>query len=151
MPEVEHKTLVNSPLDTVWGFVSVIDKWAPFLKGYQKHEEINDKESIWVLKGDVGVLSRIVEMKVNITDWDDDAKKVSFTVEGINEKATGGGTFLAASQSPDTTELTFVLEINAGGMIGPVVNVLMKPMLRPVAKEMATKIKDAIESGNDAA
>ncbi len=145
MPQVEYKNIVNAPMDAVWSYVSVIDKWAPFLKGYVKHEELNDKESIWTLKGDVGVLCRVVEMKVNITDWDDDAKKVAFEIEGINEKATGGGTFIAVSQSDNETELTFILEINAGGMIGPVVNVLMKPMLKPVAAEMANKIKDAIE------
>ncbi len=146
MPEVEYKNVVNAPMDTVWGFVSVMEKWAPFLKGYQKHEEINDKESVWILKGDVGVLSRTVEMKVNITDWDEDNKRVQFTVDGVNEKASGGGTFVALAKSDNETELAFKLEINAGGMIGPVVNVLLKPMLKPVAKEMADKIKEAIEA-----
>ncbi len=146
MPVVEYKNIVNAPMDKVWGFVSVMEKWAPFLKGYQKHEVINDKESVWILKGDVGVLSRTVEMKVNITNWDDDNKKVEFTIDGVNEKASGGGTFTAVANSGNETELGFKLEINAGGMIGPVVNVLLKPMLKPVAKEMADKIKDAIEA-----
>ncbi len=146
MPEVEYKTVVNAPIDDVWSFVSVIDKWAPYLKGYEKHDELNDRESVWTLKGDVGVLSRTVKVKVNITDWDNEEKKVTFVIEGINEKATGGGTFLAVSKSDNETELTFILEINAGGMIGPVVNVLMTPMLKPVAAEMADKIKNAIES-----
>ncbi len=145
MPEVEYKNIVNAPMEEVWGFVSVIEKWAPFLKGYQKHDEISDTESIWILKGDVGVLSRTVEMKVNITNWDDESKTVEFTVEGINEKADGGGVFNAVTKSENETELSFKLEINAGGMIGPVVNVLLKPMLKPVAKEMAEKIKDRIE------
>jgi carbon monoxide dehydrogenase subunit G len=145
MPEVNYKNIVNAPMDEVWGFVSAIGKWAPFLKGYQKHEEINDKESIWTLKGDVGVLSRTVDVKVNITDWDEEGKKVEFTIEGINEKASGGGTFIAVAKSDSETELTFNLTMSAGGMIGPVVNVLLKPMLKPVAKEMADKIKDRIE------
>ncbi len=145
MPDVEYVSIVKAPMEEVWGFVSVMEKWAPFLKGYQTHEEINDKESIWTLKGDVGVLSRTVKMKVTITNWDDEGKKVQFDLDGINEKATGGGTFLATSQSDSETELSFKLTINAGGMIGPVVNVLLKPMLKPVAKEMADNIKNKIE------
>ncbi len=145
MPVVEYKCIVKAPMEPVWGFVSVIEKWAPFLKGYEEHEELNDKESVWTLKGDVGVLSRTVKMKVTITNWDDEAKRVEFELDGINEKATGGGTFIATSESDSETELIFKLEINAGGMIGPVVNVLLGPMLKPVAKEMAEKIKARIE------
>ena len=37
-------------------FVSDMNNWAPFLTGYQKHEIIDDTDSIWTLKGEVGML-----------------------------------------------------------------------------------------------
>jgi carbon monoxide dehydrogenase subunit G len=150
MPSVEHKTVVNAPLPIVWNFIKEMSNWAPFLEGYQKHEEINDTESIWTLKGDVGILCRIVEMKITITEWIDH-EKVAFKINGITEKATGDGVFLASpGDAPDTSKLYFQFTINAGGLIGPVANVLMKPMLRPVAEKMAVNIKGVIEKQNHA-
>lgn len=146
MPSVEHTATVNAPIQTVWKYLEKMSNWAPFLKGYQKHEEINDKESIWTLKGDVGVLSRVVEIKIMITQWIE-MEKISFELEGITEKVTGGGTFVPTAKSPESTELFFEFTILAGGLIGPVANVLMKPMLKPVAMDMGDGIKKDIESG----
>jgi carbon monoxide dehydrogenase subunit G len=145
MPEVEYKTIVKAPLEAVWDFVSDMNNWAPYLKGYQKFETLNDTESIWTLKGDIGVLCRVVQIKVIITEWRE-PDKVAFKLEGITERVTGSGTFLATPQSsPENTELTFQLALHAGGLIGPVVNVLMKPMLKPVATDMANNIAAEIE------
>ena len=146
MPSVEHTAIVNAPLTVVWDYIKDMANWAPFLEGYQKHEEINDKESLWTLKGDIGILCRVVEMKITITEWVEQ-EKVAFKILGITEKATGGGIFLASlGDSPDTTKLYFQLTINAGGLIGPVANVLMKPMLKPVAEKMGNNIKEVVES-----
>ena len=146
MPAVEHTAIVNAPIELVWRYLEEMGNWAPFLKGYQKHEEINDKESIWTLKGDVGVLCRVVEIKITITEWVE-MEKISFELEGITEKVTGGGTFVPTAKSSDSTELFFEFTISAGGLIGPVANVLMKPMLKPVAMDMGDGIKKDIESG----
>lgn len=147
MPSVTHVTTVSAPIDAVWDYIKDMSNWAPYLEGYQKHEEINDTESIWTLKGDVGVLCRTVKIKITITEWVE-PQRVSFELDGITEKVTGGGTFLASGNSSDSTELHFDFEIKAGGLIGPVANVLMKPMLKPVAKNMGEKIKEAIEKIN---
>ena len=144
MPSVEHTAIVNAPLEVVWDYLKDMSNWAPFLEGYQKHEEINDKESIWTLKGDIGVLCRIVQIKIIITEWID-MEKIAFKLVGITERVEGGGTFIPTAKSPESTELFFEFTIKAGGLIGPVANVLMKPMLKPVATNMGNSIKAAIE------
>jgi carbon monoxide dehydrogenase subunit G len=93
MPEVEYSTVVNLPPEKVWDFVKDMNNWAPFLTGYQKHEIVNETDSIWTLKGDVGVLARTVELKAHITEWNG-PERVSFTLAGINELVEGGGTLL---------------------------------------------------------
>jgi Polyketide cyclase / dehydrase and lipid transport len=95
MPEVEYTTVVNLPPEKVWDFVKDMNNWAPFLTGYQKHQIVNETDSIWTLKGDVGVLARIVELKAHITEWNG-PERVSFTLAGINELVDGGGTLLMA-------------------------------------------------------
>jgi hypothetical protein len=68
-----------------------MNNWAPFLTGYQTHEILGDMDSIWTLKGDVGVLARVVKLKVHVTEWNGPSR-VSFTLTGLNEQVDGGGT-----------------------------------------------------------
>ena len=99
MPEVEYTTVVNLPPEKVWDFVKDMNNWAPFLTGYQKHEILSETDSIWTLKGDVGVLARTVELKAHITEWNG-PERVSFTLLGINELVDGGGTLLMGPDTP---------------------------------------------------
>lgn len=107
MPEVEYTTTVNLPPETIWEFVKDMNNWAPFLTGYQKHEIIDDTDSIWTLKGDVGVLARRVELRAHVTEWNG-PERVSFTLKGLNEEVDGGGTLSmsrASAEKPASTAL----------------------------------------------
>lgn len=93
MPEVEYQTTMSVPPAKVWDFVKDMNNWAPFLTGYQKHEVLSEEDSIWTLKGDVGILSRQVQLKAHVTEWSG-PEKVSFTLTGLNEQVDGDGTLL---------------------------------------------------------
>jgi carbon monoxide dehydrogenase subunit G len=95
MPEVEYMTTMRLPPDKVWEFVRDMNNWAPFLTGYQKHEIESETDSIWTLKGDVGVLSRTVRLKAHVTEWNG-PERVSFTLVGLDEVVEGGGTLIIA-------------------------------------------------------
>ncbi len=90
MPEVQYRTTMSLPPEKVWEFVKDMNNWAPFLTGYQTHEIVDDTDSIWTLKGDVGILSRLVKLRAHVTEWNG-PEKVAFTLTGINEKVDGGG------------------------------------------------------------
>ena len=90
MPEVECTTTVAVPREAVWEFVKNMNNWAPFLTGYQRHEILSETDSIWTLKGDVGVLARRVELKAHVTEWSG-PDRVTFTLTGMNEQVEGGG------------------------------------------------------------
>lgn len=91
MPEVEYSTVIRLSRETIWAFVSDMNNWAPMLTGYQSHQILDETDSIWTLKGDVGVLSRTVQLKAHVTEWNG-PDKVSFTLTGLNEIVEGGGT-----------------------------------------------------------
>jgi carbon monoxide dehydrogenase subunit G len=93
VPEVEYATTARLPVQTIWEFVEEMDNWASFVVGYQSHEKQSDKDSTWVLKGDVGMLARTVKFAVRIDEWDGPSR-VSFSLEGLNEPMKGSGTFL---------------------------------------------------------
>ena len=113
MAEHTHSLTSTVSADIVWSFVSDMDRWAPFLLGYQKHDKRSDSESIWTIKGDVGSLTRIVDFRVLITEWIE-PERVSFTLEGIGEPMRGEGSFRlealdpeqAAAQAPAAEEPT---------------------------------------------
>jgi carbon monoxide dehydrogenase subunit G len=90
MPEVEYTTTLSLPREAVWDFVKDMNNWAPFLTGYQRHEILSNEDSIWTLKGDVGVLARIVRLKAHVIDWSG-PDRVAFTLTGLNEAVEGGG------------------------------------------------------------
>jgi carbon monoxide dehydrogenase subunit G len=93
MPEVQYTTTLSLKREAVWDFVKDMNNWAPFLTGYQRHEILSDTDSIWTLKGDVGVLARMVRLQAHVTDWSGPAR-VAFTLTGLNEQVDGGGELL---------------------------------------------------------
>lgn len=93
MPEVEHATTARLPVETIWEFVRDMDNWAEFVAGYQSHEKVSEDDSVWVLKGDVGMVTRIVEFNVHVEEWAG-PHRVVFSLEGVNEPMQGSGIFL---------------------------------------------------------
>ena len=93
MAEAEFSTTARLPVEKIWDFVREMDNWAPMLTGYQSHEKENENDSVWVLKGDVGVLARIVKFRVHVTEWAG-PERVRFELTGLNEPMTGSGVFL---------------------------------------------------------
>jgi Polyketide cyclase / dehydrase and lipid transport len=99
MPEVEYMTTMKLAPEQVWEFVRDMNNWAPFLTGYQRHEIESETDSIWTLKGDVGVLSRTVRLKAHVTEWNG-PERVAFTLVGIDEVVEGGGMLTIGRPAP---------------------------------------------------
>jgi hypothetical protein len=197
MPSVEHDLLIPAPFSRVWPFVRDMDNWAPLVTGYQRHQKLNNRESVWFLKGELGGLTRVAEFKAVVEEWDENGR-VSFKLVGINEPITGNGAFVAEpvsgtdsagppsssrqapapgmmmrilnriflnlyrailgnrqqalgdpSRTPSTatregTRIFFTLSLNATGMAGAVMNMLIAPMLKPVAEDLTAGISSEI-------
>jgi len=191
MAQAEYVTRVAAPVAQVWEFVHEMDNWAAFLRGYQSHEKQGERDSVWVLKGDVGAVTRTVKFHVRIDEWEAPAR-VRFTLRGLNEEMNGGGSFVlqpanaAPSARPESaarpgwfarlvrwayrrifgrserasaasaanaastagaehSQLGFQLRIAPGGPMGPLVDAMLKPLMLPVAEELAEKIAARLE------
>jgi carbon monoxide dehydrogenase subunit G len=117
VPEVEYTTTLSLPRETVWDFVKDMNNWAPFLTGYQRHEILSETDSIWTLKGDVGVLARMVRLKAHVTDWSG-PDRVAFTLTGLNEPVEGGGELVMRESSAATAPAaTAVVKLSIGRRI----------------------------------
>ena len=110
MAEAEYTTTARLPAETIWAFVEDMDHWARFVTGYQGHEKKSQTESLWTLKGDVGVLQRKLLFQVEITEWSP-GKRAGFRLKGVNEPMSGEGVFTlepagAALPAPGTPART---------------------------------------------
>lgn len=144
MPEISYKTTMAAPRQTVWEFVRDINNWAPLTRGYQAHEIVNDRESVWTVKGDVGPISRVTKFHVMITEWVD-GERVAFIVKGLNEPISGSGAIsIADDDAAASTAIQGNATIEMGGTLGPVVNHLIVPFVEEGADELVTKIIIAV-------
>jgi len=143
MPDVTHVATVNAPIDVTWNFCKDMNNWVHYLKGYVKHEEQSDTDSTWLIKGDVGIMAKTVSFSVHIDEWIDE-DQVSFSMKGISENMSGKG-YLKVEAEGDKTRLTFYLEVKAGGLIGPMVNAVLGPALKPIADDFSDKLVARIE------
>ena len=103
MAEVEYSTTAKLPVETIWDFVREIDNWAAYLTGYQSHQKENADDSVWVLKGDVGAMTRTLKFRVHVSEWAG-PERVTFQLEGLNEQLSGDGEFMMQSYEAEIVE-----------------------------------------------
>lgn len=201
MAEHTHSSTTHVSAEAVWEFVGDLDHWAPFLLGYQAHDKLSDRESIWTIKADVGTLTRSVDFRVQITEWIE-PERVCFTLEGINEPLQGDGSFQidqidpidpidridpsdpgdgapevagapvpglfvrmwaalvrrllgrggpavvrrGAAGAPPAVRLTFRLRLTPGGVMAPMINSMIKPVMLATAEDLAERIVAHLEA-----
>lgn len=144
MEKVDYNRTVGIPLEVMWDFVKEFSNWAPLVKGYQSHEEIDDKESIWVVRGEFGPFSRVTKFHNTITEWNE-GQGVAFELKGVNEPLTGYGKVqLESVDGGNSTRIFSELGFEAGGALGPLINRLIKPLVQGMAEDLVEKIIAAL-------
>ncbi|MBM7571034.1 CoxG family protein [Aquibacillus albus] len=139
MPSGTHSVELNVPIETIWKFVSDINKWAPLVPGYVKHQIRNPKQSIWELTGEVGNVQKKVNLQIDIIKWQEPTK-VTFDIKGLNEKFDGVGYFEAEALSKTNTKITGYINITTRGMLGTIVN----PVLTSLVQRKTLELTDAM-------
>jgi carbon monoxide dehydrogenase subunit G len=144
MPELVHTLRIQAPIQKVWDFVKDQNNWAPFLMGYVEHEIVNDKESVWRLRSSIAGVTYAFEMEVLITEWVEESK-VGFELKGLTHPVKGGGLVTLVKADKNVTDVAFHLHLQGRGIAAPVVNLVIAPMLKPMAEELLEKINAAME------
>ncbi|WP_062349935.1 CoxG family protein [Bacillus kwashiorkori] len=143
MPSGTHHLNIDVPINRVWNFVSSINNWAPLVPGYINHEIINDYESTWEFKGDLGFMKKTVKLKVDITKWEEPTK-VTFNLTGLSDNFAGNGYFEAEVINDKTTAMTGNLDITARGAMGPMINAILKNFVPQTAEELTAAVANKI-------
>jgi carbon monoxide dehydrogenase subunit G len=145
MPTVTHSVEIDAPLPTTWAFVRDMQNWAELVPGFQEMASASDLDSVWKVRGDVGILTKLVTMDVHVDEWVEQSH-VNFSMVCREEPLKANGSLTATSIHDARTKLDFVLDANAAGMLGPVVNALLKTVMPRMASDFAGAIKREIET-----
>ncbi|MBY0121773.1 CoxG family protein [Bacillus sp. S/N-304-OC-R1] len=143
MPTGTHTKDLDVSIERIWDFVKDMDKWAPLVPGYIEHDILNERQSTWVFKGDIGIMQKTVKLKIDITEWIEPTR-VTFKLSGLNENFSGNGYFEAESLPDHTTKMIGNLDITAGGMMGPMINAILKSFVPKTAEELTEAIGNKI-------
>ena len=147
MPAGTHTVELPVGIQDIWSFVSDMDKWAPLVPGYIEHEIINDRESTWAFKGDLGFMKKTVKLKIDIIEWIEPTT-VTFNLKGLSDNFKGGGYFKAEAIDATNTKMTGNLDITAGGAMGPMVNTILKNFVPKTAEELTVAVSNKIKEVN---
>lgn len=139
MPAGTHLVSVPLNINTIWEFVQDMNNWAPLVPGYIEHEIINENESTWAFKGDLGFMKKTVKLKIDIKEWNDPSG-VIFDLTGMSDNFKGGGYFKAEAVSENETTMIGNLDITAGGMMGPMINQILVKFVPQTAQELTDNI-----------
>ncbi|WP_042222197.1 CoxG family protein [Oceanobacillus manasiensis] len=139
MPSGVHQLEVDLPIRNTWSFVSNITNWATLVPGYVEHEILNERQSTWTFRGDAGVVHKTVCLKIDIQEWVEPAR-ISFTLKGLNENFSGDGYFQTEEISKSSVKMTGYLHITAKGLIGPMINTMLRTMLPRTTKDFTEAV-----------
>jgi carbon monoxide dehydrogenase subunit G len=145
MPAVSHSVVVEAPLAVTWSFVRDMHNWAELVPGFQGMTVASDTDSEWKVRGDVGILTKLVTMVVHVNEWVEQSH-VNFSMVCREEPLKAQGSLTATPVDIARTTLDFALDATAEGMLGPVVNALLKTVLPRLASDFAGSIKREIEA-----
>ncbi|ASS67902.1 MULTISPECIES: SRPBCC family protein [unclassified Paenibacillus] len=148
MPNGTHQVIIPVSIDVIWTFVSDMDKWAPLVPGYIGHEILNDRQSTWSFKGDLGFMKKTVKLRIDIKEWIEPTK-VTFDLTGLSDNFSGNGYFEAEEQGAAGTRMTGYLDITAKGAMGPMINSIMKSFVPKTAQELTSAIAVRIAELNN--
>jgi carbon monoxide dehydrogenase subunit G len=139
-----HEMVVDASIGEVWQYISNLGYWAPLVPGYIEHKIISDKVSEWKFKIDIGLMRKKIQARVNITEWIKPSR-VTFSITGLNEKFTGGGSFEAEKSSEFQTTVKGRLAINTYSPIEKIITPILDKTVPDMTAELTTNVAREIE------
>jgi carbon monoxide dehydrogenase subunit G len=144
MPSGIHHVVLEVPIERIWSFVKDMDHWAPLVPGYIQHKKLNSRQSMWEFYADIGIIKKKVSLMVTIREWIEPTK-VTFDLKGLEDNFTGKGYFKATALEKNKTRMTGYLEIVAEGIMGRVINNVLKTSIPELTEELTNNIAATIK------
>ena len=97
-----HTVEIGTSPEFLWDYLADFDNWAEFVVGFQKFRIVDERTSVWTLRGDVGVLAREVDLEVVLLEQEP-GRRAKYSITGVTERLEGTGEFeISALGTSDT-------------------------------------------------
>ena len=144
MAQASHSVQIPVAQETVWAFVSKIEKWATLVPAYKEHKQIDEQTSHWTFEGNFKGLSKKIGLEIKIVEMNEPSS-IKFEIKGLSDNFSGGGEFKAEPKDGGTF-MTGTVEISAGGLSGAVLTPAIKVLLPKVTTRLTEKIARHIQA-----
>jgi carbon monoxide dehydrogenase subunit G len=148
MANGKHTIELPVSIEKVWTYIRDIDNWAATVPGYEEHEIVNEKQSTWAIKGDMGILKKTAKLQVEINEWVE-PKKVAFQFRSLSEDFVGKGHYEADVIDNNHTRITGYLEIETVSTKGPLATMqktVLKKFVPKTTKDITTAVANQIKT-----
>lgn len=136
---------VLSTREEVGCFLREIYQWAPLIPSYIEHTLSQDHQFTRTFRANLGVIQKTIALQVDIVEWFEPSK-VHFELQGINESLEGSGSFELQDVASGTTNVTGGLDISGKGMMGFVINSMLKNYVPEMDNELTLEISKKLAS-----
>lgn len=129
------------PLAKVWEIIGAYEMWVPLLPGYLSHEIINENESVWTIKREIGLIKKKFDIGVFIKRWNE-PRSINLQFWDGKERFSGECFLEMKEIARNETLLTVSLRYSVSGSMSKMISNLIKTD----GTELTQEIKKMIET-----
>lgn len=129
------------PLAKVWKIIGAYEILVPLLPGYFGHQIINQNESVWTIKREIGLLKKKFDIMVVVQEWNEPSS-IKLDFKDRKERFSGSVFFETKGITKNQTLLTVSVRYNVSGSM----NRFISNMMKADGTEFTQEIKKLIET-----
>lgn len=136
---------LDLPLAKVWEIIGAYEMWGPLLPGYLGHERINEKESVWKIKREIGFIKTKFDIGIGIKEWNE-PHSIKFQFEDRKERFSGDCFVEIKEIAENETLLTVSVRYSVSGSLSKMISNIMKTdgtqLTQGIKKFIETSLSD---------
>lgn len=141
MPQIEREFELDAPPMDAWEYLTDMEKFSQHVPGYQDFETVDETTSLWEIKVDLSIFSRVMTFEVEVTE--EEYPRGSFSLDPQNQPGTGSGTVIFHETDDGETRIEFILEGEASGKMSPFLNKVIGQALPHISDRLIENLQTA--------
>lgn len=139
MPTITREFVVEAPPKATWEYVSDMEKFSNHLPGFEEFEEVDETTSLWTVKVDLSMFSRVMTFEVDVVT--EDYPQGEFEMVPQDQPAEGSGSVYLAETENGHTQIELHFTSEASGRMAPFLNKVIEKALHYVGDEFIDSLQ----------
>lgn len=140
MSNIDYQMTLALPLQEVWSFLNDFNNWANCVDGYIHHREITPLQSVWTLKGELGLLEKTIQLHVKRMKTATPYHMV-INFSSLQNKLLGEACIYVKDYRKNETKIDATIELKVKGLPNAFVRPILKNILPKMLHQFGQRIK----------